>query len=52
MKKCGSSGTGDPSLREERRERKTEIRRKEERPAGVSGMDTRIGSVRFEDEDD
>ena len=40
------------SSREERRERKTEIRRKEERPAGVSGMDTRIGSVRFKDEDD
>ena len=32
--------------REERRERRIE----EERPAGVSGMDTRSGSVRLEDD--
>ena len=47
MKKCGSTkGTGDPIPCEKKGGSGDE----EERPAGVSGMDTRSGSVRLEDD--
>ena len=48
MKKCGSTGTGDPIPREKKGGSGDED--EDERPAGVPGMVTRIGSVRFEDD--
>ena len=42
--------TTNVSQKEETRQKKRERRDEEEKPAGVSGMVTRIGLVRFEDD--